>query len=398
MNVSSLICEFDPLHRGHKYLLDTIRQQGADCIIACMSGSFTQRGEPALFDKHIRTKAALLCGADIVIELPVTFACSGAEGFAYGGVFLLDACGIVDSIFFGSECGDISMIKNAALAADDSRISGEIKRLMSEGMTFALAREKAVRSVFGNETADILRSPNNILGTEYLKALIRSGSRITPRTVKRSGAAHDSRNTSQGFVSASYIREVFISGGDVTPLLPEAAAFLFAGYDKAPVHRSRLSVIENAMLCRLRTMNVEELSHLPDMSEGLENRLYKAIRSECSVEGILQGAKSKRYTMARLRRCLMHAFLGITADDCSIKPQYIRILGFNKRGKEALHELKTHSSLPIISTPSKLPPLSDEGKRLFSLECRCDDLYALSGRKALPCGSNLTQGVQIVDS
>lgn len=396
MNISSLICEFDPLHKGHKYLLDAIRLNGADCIIACMSGNFTQRGEPALFDKHTRARAALLCGADIVIELPVTYACSGAEHFAFGGVYLLSALGITDSLYFGSECGDISMIKNAALAAQDNRVSEKIRQLMGEGMTFAAARENAVRSVFGDMTADILRYPNNILGTEYVRAIMRTNSRLLPFTVRRTGAAHDSRDISDGFVSASYLRERFISGGDISGYIPEAACELFSGYTKSPKGQTRLGRLETAVLCRLRTMTREQFSLLPDMSEGLENRIYKAVRKECSIEGILMQAKSKRCTMARLKRSLIHAFLGITAEDYSLKPQYIRILGFNSRGREVLHDLKKRSSLPVISTPSKLPPLSDDGMRLFSIECRCDDIYALSGEAVLPCGGNITSRAEIV--
>ena len=394
MNISSLICELDPLHRGHKYLLDAIRRDGADCIIACMSGSFTQRGEPALFDKYTRAGAALLCGADLVIELPVTFACAGAERFAYGGIYILDALGIADRLYFGSECGDLSMIKKAALAAEDDRVSAEIKRLMKTGITFAAAREKSVRSVYGDETADILKTPNNILGAEYIKALTRLESSIEPHTLRREGAAHDSRDIAHGFVSATYLRELFISGGDISPFIPERAAELFAGYDEAPAGMSRMEVLRRAMLARLRTMTPQELSQLPDVSEGLENRLYKAIRSECSVEGILNAAKTKRFTMARLKRTLMHAFLGRTAELCALPPQYIRILGFNTAGREALRRIKKICSLPVISTPSKLPPLSEEGRRLFGFECLCDDLYALSGRTISPCGENVRRGAE----
>ncbi len=393
MKISSLICEFDPLHKGHKYLLDTIRKSGADCIIACMSGSFTQRGEPALFDKRTRTKAALICGADIVIELPVTFACSGAEHFAFGGTALLDSLGIADSLFFGSECGDISMIEKAAIAAEDNEVSAETKKLLSEGMTFAAAREKAVRNISGNETADIMQKPNNILGIEYVKALHRLKSGIIPNTICRIGADHDSMETDKSAVSASFIRELYISGGDISDYIPKPAAELFSGYTKAPKGQSRLSRLETVMLFRLRTMTKEELSLLPDISEGLENRIYKAVRSEVSIEGILKSVKAKRYPMARLKRALAHALLGITKEEYLIKPQYIRILGFNGTGRELLHEIKRRSSLPVISTLSKLPPLSEEGIKLLELESRCDDIYNLSGSEIIPCGENITGGI-----
>lgn len=374
MKAASLICEYDPFHNGHKYMLDSIRNKGYDCIIACMSGNFTQRGEPAVFEKSIRAKAALACGADIVIELPVTYACAGAERFAFGGVTLLNGTGITDSIFFGSECGNTDLLKRAAEAAESDSVRDVIGSYLSEGMTFALAREKAVCDVFGKEVSSVLREPNNILACEYLKALKKINSGIQPQTILRIGTAHNGELPEGGFASASFIRSMVNSAQSFESYVPEKAYELFSSALSSHKH---FEYLEPAVIYRLRTMTREDYSELPDMSEGLENRLYKASRTSRSVKEFLESAKCKRYTLSRIRRSVMHAFLMLTADECLIPPQYIRLLGFSERGREALHEMKKRSSLPIITRHADMAKLSGSGKKLFDIEARCDDIYSL---------------------
>ncbi len=374
MRTASLICEYDPFHNGHKYMLDSIRKLGYDCIIACMSGNFTQRGEPAAFEKHTRAKAALACGADIVIELPVTYACAGAERFAFGGVTLLDSTGIVDSIFFGSECGDTGLLKRAAGAAEDDSVKNALGSYLSQGMTFALAREKAVCEIFGEDVSSVLREPNNILACEYIKALAAIRSGIVPQTVLRVGASHDGETPEGKFASASYIRSRISAGQDFEEFVPEKALEIFSS---APCSGKRLEDFEPAAVYRLRTMAKEDYSKLPDMSEGLENRFYKASRTSRSVKEFLEAAKCKRYTLSRIRRSVMHAVLMLTYDECLIPPQYIRLLGFSERGREVLHGMKKRSSLPIITRHADRAKLSGDGKKLFDIEERCDDIYSL---------------------
>lgn len=395
MVISSLICEFDPFHNGHKYLLDSMRQSGADCIIACMSGNFTQRGEPAAFDKRSRTEAAILCGADLVLELPVTFACAGAERFAFGGVSILDALGCVDSIFFGSECGDIEKLKTAAAALQDEKLGIVIKEKLSFGVTFAAAREQAVCELCGTETAGLLRDPNNILGIEYLKALFTLESKITPHTITRTGAGHNSFGIKDNTASGSYLRQLAISGQPFEKFVPAAAFEVFrrALMDFSPCSMNN---IEKAVLFRLRTMTPGQLALLPDVGEGLENRLYSAVRTCNSVEEILTAVKTKRYTMSRLRRILACAILDITAGDMLPSPPYIRVLGFNKTGGAALSEIKRSCTLPIITRSSELSRLGDECRQSFGLESRCDDIYALAGKKVRQCGGNETYRIVVL--
>ena len=396
MNIFSLICEFDPFHNGHKYLLDYMRTKGADCIIACMSGNFTQRGEPAAFDKYLRTEAALKGGADLIIELPVSFACAGAERFAGGGVFLLDSLGCVDSLFFGSEAGSIDRLKKAADILGDEALGSCISSFLSEGISYAAAREKAVEKLTDTETGALLRHPNNNLAVEYLKALSRLDSRITPVTAVRMGAGHHSADTKDNYASGSQIRKMLIDGDDITPFVPLSTAELIKKDMTMPLGTTRGEMLEKAMLYRLRTMTPEELSLLPGMSEGLENRIYKAVRSGTSVKEITELAKTKRYPMARIKRALVHALLGMRNDDLPPHPLYIRVLGFNGRGRDALQIIKRNSSLPIVTRAAEVSGLEPEAKRMFEFECRCDDIYALSGREVISCGYSMRKGPHIL--
>ena len=389
MVISTIICEFDPLHNGHKYILDCMRESGAECIVACMSGNFTQRGSPAYFDKHSRAEAALNCGADLVTELPVTFACAGAERFAFGGVSILNALGCADSIFFGSECGSTELLRKAALALEGDAVKGRIREKLVTGVTFAAAREQAVREICGDEAADALHRPNDILGIEYLKALSLLKSSITPHTVKRLGALHDSAEADGGFASASRLRELALEGASIQEYVP-AGAFEVFGRSLAGAQPDRMKALERVMLYRLRMMTLSDMAVLPEIGEGLENRLYSAVRSGISVSEILASVKTKRYTMARLRRILTYALLGITASDMLPSPPYIRVLGFNGTGRLALSEIKKRSSLPIITKVSELSKLNDACRRAFDLESRCDDIYAISGEAVRPCGTNQT--------
>ena len=385
MKVSGVICEYDPFHNGHKYLLEKIKADGAECTIVCMSGNFTQRGEPALIDKYTRTKAALLNGADIVIELPVIFACSGAERFAYGGVSILDSTGICSRLYFGSEAGNISLLEKAADAVISDEVSEKMVVYLSTGKSFALSRELAVRDIYGKETAAVLREPNNILGIEYIKAIRKINSNIKACTFTRTGSAHNSDSISGNIISASKIRELIINGHDISKYVPEnTLPLIFENESHVPECR-RIEKLETAILYKLRTMTVGELAELPDISEGLENRLYSSIRAGCTLEDILSGVKSKRYAMSRLRRIIMHSLLGISANDMKLPPQYIKILGFNERGLEAIKAMKKASSLPLVMKYADTSVLSADGKKMYDTECRCDDVYALSGTPVSPC-------------
>ena len=381
MRVSSLICEYNPFHNGHKYMIEKMRENGCEYIIACMSGNFTQRGDFAVFDKYSRTKTALENGIDLVIELPVIYSCATAEKFAFGGVDILNSLGCVNEIYFGSECGNMEALRNTADILQSSEISEKIKKYLSLGQTFAKARENAVADI-DKISAEILKSPNNILGIEYIKALNKINSPILPQTIQRVGSEHDSLTVCENTASATLIRKMIYENNQE-----------FKKYIPSPVFSEihDFKKLETAVLYKLRMMSLEDFKNLPDISEGLENRLYSAVRSGTSIEQILSLAKTKRYTLARLRRILLYAFLGITQNDCNMLPQYIKILGFSQNGKNILRTMRETAKLPVIMRYSDVKKLSPSAQYLYALESRCDDIYALSGENIIPCGRNLTE-------
>ena len=381
MKISALICEYDPFHNGHRYMLEKMRENGSEYIIACMSGNFTQRGEFALFDKYSRTKIAVENGIDTVIELPVTYACASAERFAFGGIFLLKSLGCVDEIYFGSECGDISLLENTADILLSADIPEKIKKYLSLGQTFAKARENAVSEI-SETAADILRYPNNILAVEYIKSAKILDTSFSVNTVRRTGTGHNSTMTNGNIASATLIRQMITqNNNDFKKYIPFS--------DIPDIHS--FSKLETAFLYSLRMMSPDKFSVLPDVSEGLENRLYSAVRNGISSDDILSLAKTKRYTMSRLKRILLYAFLGISRSDCDILPQYIKILGFSSKGRTVLRKMRETAGLPVIMRYSDVRKLSSDARYIYSLESRCDDIYALSGENVIPCGRNMTQ-------
>ncbi len=379
MSICGIIAEFNPLHNGHKLLLDAAKHSN-DGIICAMSGNFTERGDVAVFRKSIRTKAALLSGADLVIELPTPWSMSGAENFALGGVSLLKNCG-VDNIIFGSECGDINSLKKTAEILDSAEFKTLLQKYLSDGITFAAAREKAVKEVFpiGGE---ILSSPNNTLGVEYIKAGNILGYKGNYNTLQRVGAQHDSTFLINNFCSASYLRDLILR----CEKLPENCLTndlnkLYKNCDSADIKR-----LYPAFLYKLRQSDEAFLSKLPEISEGIENRLFKAIQSQNDFESILEAAKTKRYTMARIRRLVLNCCLNIDNRYLKSEPPYLRVLGFNKKGEELLRSISKQTNLPLILRSSDIKKCNQTGKDLFELEAKIGNIYELAFASPLPCG------------
>ena len=387
MKVTSVICEYNPFHNGHQYMLHQLRKQGTTHIAAVMSGNFTQRGEAAVFDKFARTRAALMGGADLVIELPVSFACANAERFAYGGVFAAQALGCVDELAFGSESGDTALLQQTAAAVEDASVLLRLREILKSGVSYAAAREQAVREVYGDALAQKLGSPNDILGIEYCRALCRLHSAIRPVAVRREGAAHDSAEAVSRFASASLIRSMLHEGRG-----EQAGAFIPPECTVTTVqipHGGRMKKLENILMYRLRTMTVQEMAELPEISEGLENRLYAAVRASETVEEVAAMTRSKRYPLARIRRILMYALLHIQKSALPPHPYYLRVLGMNQRGRELLKMAGKTATLPVIMRYADCLQNADT-KSMFEQESFCDDIYALSGTKTLLCGANMT--------
>ncbi|MBQ6757341.1 MAG: nucleotidyltransferase family protein [Oscillospiraceae bacterium] len=362
MKIAGIICEYNPFHTGHAaHIAATRLQIGTDGAVVCvMSPNFVQRGEAAILPKHVRAEMALRGGADLVLELPTELATAGAERFARAGVELLSALGLPITLSFASECGDLEAMQEISDFLLSDAVHAAIALELKAGISYASARERAVRAVL-RERADILKAPNNILGIEYLKAVSTlEKPNITPYTIKRLGVEHDG-GEGGGYASASRIRELLRAGED-------ASAFLPCPVD-API--SDPSKLEVAFLYRFRTMTDAEFEALPDSGEGLWRRFRDCARAGGSVSEVIEAVKTKRYAHARIRRLALHSLLGITAGMQAKPPAYLRVLGFTRRGAEVLHEAKKTAALPIITKPAS-------SREALAFEAKCTDIYRLA--------------------
>ncbi len=374
MDVIGVVGEFNPFHLGHFQHFEQSREQlGGDAPVVCvMSGDFVQRGSPAAFDKHARAEAAVRSGADLVFELPLPWCVASAERFAMGAVGLLDALGFVTHLSFGSECGDLAPLTALALAAAELENVEKIKTRLGEGMSFAAAREMVLNETVGEE-ARLLETPNNLLGVEYLKALFALHSAMKPVTTARSQTQHDMESTGP-LRSASQLRAMMEAGENIAGYVPEGARAMpreQMNKGRGPVTMEKL---EQAILARLRMLTAEDFAALPDATEGLGNRLYKAVRSEESVDAVLSAVKTKRYPLSRLRRMVMCAALGVKAGMGGTRPGYARLLASTERGRSLL---RRSGDLPVITKPAAARTLCPADREIFELTANARDFYVL---------------------
>ena len=357
MGNTGIICEYNPLHLGHKKQLDRIRTENpGDGIVCIMSGSFVQRGKPAIFDKTIRAKAAVLAGADLVLELPVSAALSSAEGFASEGVRLLS--GFCDKLCFGAENADKELLMDTARALFSEEFKIALREQLDKGLSFPAARQAAL-----GDKGKVLETPNNILAVEYCKAIIVQGSSLEPYPILREGSYHDTQADGEN-PSATAVRAFMETGKAWEAFVPECCRELFAG---AALHT--LEEGEKAILAKLRTMTDAEFEALPYGSEGLWRKLMKNARTCATLEEILTATKSKRYTRTRLDRMVMCAFLGLTEEDLSSPAPYCRVLAFNDTGREILKAARECGSYPNIG--------EKQTHSYQAIEDRCFALYSL---------------------
>ncbi|MEE0957992.1 MAG: nucleotidyltransferase family protein [Ruminococcus sp.] len=367
----AVICEFNPFHNGHAYLLRQVKQQKDQPVVAVMSGSFTQRGETAICSKFERAQTALRNGADLVVELPIVRAVSNAQRFASGGVAVAGSFSCVDTLAFGCETDDLSLLSAAAEAAHSPDVQARVAELMSQGEYYPRALHQAVEAACGEQTAQVLASPNNILAVEYLRAV--KGTGIEPLPILRTGAAHDSDSPKDGFASASLIRKKLRAGEDVSAYVPEV-----------PREITDESLLERVLLYRLRTMTAEELAALPEVSEGLENRITDAVSKYNSIEEILSAVKTKRYIHARLRRIMVYALLGITESLQAQQPGYVRVLGMNDAGASMLRDCR----FEVVTSPAKTLKTSPCLRPFLEKDILATDIAALAFDRVKQCGTD----------
>lgn len=368
MRTVGIICEYNPLHRGHEKQLKLVRQLGGEGIVCLMSGNFVQRGMPAILDKSLRAEAALTCGADLVLELPVTAALSSAEGFAQEGVRLLGS--FCDDLCFGAETADSAQLLSIAEQLLHEDFSPALRLQLDKGLSFPAARAAALKEL-GMDSA-VLDTPNNILGVEYCKAILSLGCAMKPLVIHRQGDYHGQEADPEN-PSATAVRQRITAGSPWEDLVPEAARQLFRG---ASLHSPEIG--ERAILARLRTMGDEGFQALPYGSEGLWRKLMHESRRQSSLEDIATAVKSKRYTRTRIDRMIMCAFLGLTAEMLQSPVPYARVLAFNDRGREILKQARQFGTYPNIGEKLEHP--------YETLENRADDLYGLFSPLPEPAG------------
>lgn len=393
MKAVGIVAEYNPFHNGHAWhLAELKRRLGPDTPVVCaLSGSWVQRGECALTDKWTRAAMALRGGADLILELPLPWAISSAEGFARGGVGVLLATGVVDKLSFGSESGNGAALREIADAMEGEAYRAALQEELRGGVPFAAARQKAVERILGKNGVD-LKAPNDSLAVEYLRC---GREKLEIYPVLRQGVPHDSDSPADGFASATMLRGLARQGKiEELPrwMGKEDAALL----TKAGI--ARMEHIERAVLARLRQMGEPDFAALPDSgaAEGLPARLCRAAGQAGSLEEFYTLAKTRRYAHSRIRRLALWTFLGLTEADRPEAPTYLRVLGFNDRGRELLREMKTAATLPILTKPAHSRELPPEARRLFELECRATDLFGLCFDTPRPKGMDLTTGPVIL--
>ncbi len=386
--ISGLICEFNPLHKGHEYILGQMKRD--NLVVCVMSGNFVQRGEAAIIDKWTRAKLAVLSGADLVIELPVGVAASTAQNFSLGAVKILNALSCVDFLHFGSESGNIPKLCEIADIISSDEFNLRIKDELNKKINYATARENTVASIMGSDYKGELSGSNNILGIEYIHALNTTKSKILPKSILRKGASHDEIGNDE-FSSAMDIRDRIYNENleNIKALLPHHTYVELEKLIKSGQAPASITNLETAILCKLRSMKKSEFTKLHDISEGLGNKLYKAVKTATSLEDLYNSTKSKRYSHARIRRIVLHAFLSIDKSMCT--PKYIKILAMSKNGSEILRRAKP--KLPIIGKVSDIKKLNSKALKMYELECKCDDIYALSAPKTRECGLNMSSAI-----
>lgn len=399
MKVVGLITEYNPFHNGHLYhLLESKKITESDYSIAVMSGNFLQRGEPALVDKWTRAKMAIDNGVDLVIELPLIYACQSAEFFAFGSVKILDSLGIVNSICFGSESGDIQSLDYIAdiLYEEPKAYKEYLKSYLDQGLSYPRAREYALTTYLKDFTeldfsnlGKIISSPNNILSIEYLKSLKKIKSNIKPFTIKRIKANYHDKNLTGSISSATAIRQQLIENPvleNIKHTVPNTTYMHLVNFYKDHNCFNSLENYSMILLYLLRNSSSSALRNIVDVSEGLDNRIIDCSAKYNDINDILECVNTKRYTITRLRRILIHLLINI--DKKSINylqshgPQYIRVLGANANGIYLLKQIKKNCSLPIITKFADYKKFNNDIlNKMIEIDKKATDIYSLGLNK-----------------
>ncbi len=388
MKITAIIAEYNPFHKGHEYQINEAKKvTGADAVLVVMSGDFTQRGTPAITDKHLRAKMALLGGADAVIELPSCYACASAEYFADGAIALLDSLGCIDSICFGSECGDINILRAVAevLLNEPAPFKEVFQTEIKAGKSYPVARNRALVACVPHfaENENIIGSPNNILGIEYIKSILKRKSKIQPYTILRLGADYHSYRLDQTFSSALALRQSLDIQGDLSMIETQVPAGTYEILKEEqgksyPIYPRDFS---SRLKYKLLLEQNDGYSSFVDINQDLSDRIEKHMFDTTDYEQLCDILKTKNYTYARISRLLCHILLDLRKEDLDDYMNegtvfYCRVLGFRESFKETLGLIAKSSRVPLITKVSDGKKLEDPyGQSQFNQDILVSHLY-----------------------
>lgn len=400
MKIFGVIAEYNPFHNGHKYQLDIAKRLGATHIIAIMSPNFTQRGEPSITDKFYRSRAAISSGVDLVVELPTYYALSSAEKFAFGAIYLLNKTNVIDNLIFGVEVNNIDLLSKIADIVESKAFNTELSKSLKCGLSFAKTRQFVLEKFLDNNIVQEINKPNNILAIEYIRSLKRLYSNIKPLAIKRIGVAHNDENICNKFTSALNLRKLAKNGKfkfEWRKFVPVSA---YKIYEEA-FNNGYLPALEKTgeriIIAHLRTLSIDNIKALPDISEGLEHRIFDSVQKAISLEEIYYNIKTKRYTMSRIKRIIYNSLLGITSEKSKLLPQYMRILASNKKGMEIVSQIKKSSNIPIDSNLKKLANLNSIAKILANIEVNATNIHSLFCNNISICNHDYSRFFTIID-
>jgi len=393
LNNVGIIAEYNPFHNGHLYHLQETKKLGqADHVVVIMSGNFTQRGEPALYDKWTRAEMAVRNGVDLVIELPFVFACNNAEYFAMGAVRILNGLGCISHLSFGSESGELEGLLKVAdlLAEEEPEFKEALMMFLGQGLSYPRARYEALKKLEGEEVAALIRDPNNILAVEYLKQWILTASQMKPIVVKRKGRSYHDESIDDALSSATAIRRKLEENRDIDHILhvvPQATTDTMRNAESEPVTDSE--DLFTMLVYKILITSNEELAEILSAGEGLENKLKKAVIKSKNLNELIASVLSKRYTETRIKRLLLHTLISLRKDDFFRNLEnphlYARVLAFSGRGAKLLRHIKRQecNSIPIITNLNKEVPLGDPLWEFLRYDVLASDIYNLAYNKEI---------------
>ena len=409
--VLGIVAEYNPFHNGHFYHMQESKKiTEADSCICVISGNFTQRGEPSIVNKWAKTYMALCCGADLVIELPTIYSISSAENFASGAIKIFDSLKIVTDISFGAECNDLATLNNIAnvFYSEPANYKTILNHELKRGLSYPMARENAVLMYLNDikRYANVLSNSNNILAIEYLKALKQQKSMIQPNIVPRKNVYYNDQKIVDDFASATAIRKLMLNReyAEVRKVVPRSTYQIIGEEYKKNHIILGIKKYEKEIIYALRVMPIEEIQNLPDVNEGLEFAIKKAASETNDIEELIEKVKSKRYTQTRIQRILVYVLLGITKKDMEDSKKmvpYVRVLGFNSRGKILISEIMNQNpKLNMITSVGKYVnkkmAKNKQLTRMLDLDINATNIYTLGYGGESKANLDYTQNMIII--